>query len=121
MSTRTAEPTRLLPQQTRLIHAHDGMRLRVLRGRIWLTQPLVAQDLFLVPGDSVDLRQDWVVVGADAEPRPAPGAPEPLCEYLLEPLVPVVQRAPRRWPLASLARLRRWWQQRGTRTAGAMQ
>lgn len=118
MSTRTAEPTRLLPQQTRLIHAADGMRLRVLRGRVWLTQPHMAQDLFLVPGDSVDLRQDWVVVGADAEPRPAQGEALPTCEYLLEPLVPVRQRPPRRWPLP-LGRLRRWWQQLGARTAGA--
>lgn len=62
--------TRLLPRQIRLIHAKEGLRLRVVSGRLWLTQPHAAQDLFLRPGDCIDLRQDWVVIGADAEPRP---------------------------------------------------
>ncbi len=85
MHTTQPAPTRLLPQQTRVIHASDGLRLRVIRGRVWLTQPHVAQDLFLGPGSVVDLLQDWIVVGADAEP--ADTRPELYSEYLLTPLV----------------------------------
>jgi hypothetical protein len=85
MHTTQPIPTRLLPQQTRVINAHDGMRMRVICGRIWLTQPHVAQDLFLGPGSVIDLRQDWIVVGADAEP--AGTRPELYSEYLLTPLV----------------------------------
>ena len=85
MYTNQPAPTRLLPQQTRLIHASAGMRLRVISGRIWLTQPNVAQDLFLGPGSVIDLQQDWVVVGADAEP--AGTRPELYSEYVLNPLV----------------------------------
>lgn len=79
------QPTRLFPLQTRVIHADGGLRLRVLRGRLWLTQPHVAQDLFLGPGSVIDLLQDWVVIGADAEP--AGTRPEFYSEYLLTPLV----------------------------------
>ena len=85
MHTTQPAPTRLLPQQTRVINASTGMRLRVVSGRIWLTQPHVAQDLFLGPGSVVDLMQDWVVVGADAEP--AGTRPELYSEYVLTPLV----------------------------------
>jgi Protein of unknown function (DUF2917) len=81
----TPQPTRLFPLQTRLIHASAGMRLRVVSGRLWLTQPNVAQDLFLGPGSVIDLLQDWVVIGADAEPA---GTHKDLySEYLLVPLV----------------------------------
>lgn len=92
------QPTRLLSQQTRLIHASAGMRLRVVRGRLWLTQPFAAQDLFLGPGDLIDLRQDWVVIGADAEPRPVEGATPLYSEYVLEPLTPGRSRP--RWRVA---------------------
>lgn len=85
MHTQLPAPTRLLPQQTRVIHASAGMRLRVVSGRVWLTQPHVAQDLFLGPGSVVDLLQDWIVVGADAEP--AGTRPELYSEYQLTPLV----------------------------------
>ena len=81
MHPTTAQPTRLLPRQTRLIHASTGLRLRVVSGRLWLTQPNVAQDLFLGPGATIDLLQDWVVIGADAEPGPGHS------EYLVTPLV----------------------------------
>ncbi|AOW13016.1 hypothetical protein LPB72_18815 [Hydrogenophaga crassostreae] len=64
-----APTTRLLPRQTRLIHASEGLRIRVVTGRLWLTQPGAAQDLFLGPGEAVDLLQDWVLVEADASPR----------------------------------------------------
>lgn len=78
-------PTRLFPLQTRLIHASEGMRLHVVSGRLWLTQPHVAQDLFLGPGSVVDLMQDWVVIGADAEPSNTPQSH--YSEYRLTPLV----------------------------------
>ena len=80
-------PTRLLPQQTRLIHAKEGVRLRVVAGHLWLTQPNVAQDLFLGPGDSVDLKQDWVVVGADGAVRGAGPVETSYSAYELQPLV----------------------------------
>jgi hypothetical protein len=87
MHPTTAQPTRLLPRQTRVIHASQGLRLRVVSGRLWLTQPNAAQDLFLGPGAVVDLLQDWVVIGADAEPRPRYAAPEIYSEYQLVSLV----------------------------------
>ena len=85
MPQTTPPPTRLLPPQTRVIHASEGMRLRVVAGRLWLTQPNVAQDLFLGPGDVVDLMQDWVVIGADA----GNGSTDPAAysAYELRPLV----------------------------------
>lgn len=86
------QPTRLFPLQTRVIHASAGMRLRVVSGRLWLTQPNMAQDLFLGPGAVVDLLQDWVVIGADAEPRPQNGGPEVYSEYQLVSLVPARPR-----------------------------
>ena len=92
MHPTTAQPTRLLPRQTRLIHASSGVRLRVVSGRFWLTQPNVAQDLFLGPGASIDLLQDWVVIGADAEPRPQHGGPAVYSEYQLVSLVPARPR-----------------------------
>ena len=85
---RTPAPaTRLFPRQTRLIHAREGLRLRVVSGRLWLTQPNAAQDLFLHPGDCIDLLQDWVVIGADAEPRSAEQSQERYSAYELHPLV----------------------------------
>lgn len=96
MHITNAQSTRLLPRQTRLIHASEGMRLRVVSGRIWLTQPNAAQDLFLGPGSVVDLLQDWVVVGADAEPRSPVGSPDPYSEYQLVPLAQPASR-PAAW------------------------
>lgn len=92
MHTTAPSTTRLLPLQTRVIHCEEGMRLRVVSGRLWLTQPHAAQDLFLGPGDIVDLLQDWVVIGADAQPAPAAGA-EPV--YSVYQLTPQGAQAPR--------------------------
>lgn len=105
-------PTRLFPLQTRVIHASAGMRLRVVSGRLWLTQPNMAQDLFLGPGAVVDLLQDWVVIGADAEPRPQGGAPEVYSEYQLVALVPARPRPP------ILVALQGMWAALGRRLGG---
>lgn len=78
--------TRLLPQQTRVIHASEGLRLRVVAGRLWLTQPNALQDLILGPGDVVVLVQDWVVVGADVEPGGQSANQLFSCAYELQPL-----------------------------------
>lgn len=77
-------PTRLLPGQARTLHAGQGMRLQVLGGRLWLTQPGASQDVFLTAGDALELTQDWVVIEADA----MPDAPRQLAhaEYLLRSL-----------------------------------
>lgn len=103
MHPTTAQPTRLLPRQTRLIHASTGVRLRLVSGRLWLTQPNAAQDLFLGPGATIDLLQDWVVIGADAEPGGLPGPCH--SEYLLTPLVESARR--RDWRAAVCRALRR--------------
>lgn len=99
MHPTTAQPTRLLSRQTRLIHASDGVRLRVVSGRLWLTQPNVAQDLFLGPGATIDLLQDWVVIGADVEPAATPS--HLYSEYVL---IPLVEPVPTR-----LERLKKSW------------
>jgi hypothetical protein len=88
MSFSAAPSTRLLPRQTRVIHAQGGVRLRVVSGRLWLTQPNAAQDLFLGPGDVVDLLQDWVVIGADVQPdRRSAGGNDTYSEFQVQPMV----------------------------------
>ena len=117
MHPTTAQTTRLLPRQTRMIDASAGMRLRVVSGHFWLTQPNAAQDLFLGPGASVDLLQDWILIGADAGPRPSEDAPTCYSEYLLTPLV---EPAPRRgWSLTVWRALRRWVRQAAAATRSA--
>jgi hypothetical protein len=101
MYPNTIEPTRLLPRQTRLIHASEGMRLQVVKGRFWLTQPNATQDFFLGPGDTIDLLQDWVLISADTELKSSMESFDNYSAYLL---VPLVQRAP--WP-ATWALMRR--------------
>ncbi|MEZ5703547.1 MAG: DUF2917 domain-containing protein [Burkholderiaceae bacterium] len=108
---RVSAPTRLLPQQTRLIHAKEGVRLRVVAGHLWLTQPNVAQDLFLGPGDSVDLKQDWVVVGADGAVRVGELMEASYSAYELQPLVALAPSA-RRFSL--MQALRAWVRGRPT-------
>lgn len=95
MSFSAVPSTRLLPRQTRVIHAQGGVRLRVVSGRLWLTQPNAAQDLFLGPGDVIDLLQDWVVIGADVQPdcRSAGGS-EAYSEFQVQPLVISVPASP---------------------------
>lgn len=106
MQTRPS-PTRLFPHQTRVIHAAEGMRIQVVRGHLWITQPNDAHDLFLGPGDCIDLMSDWVVIGADALPRQSNDLMSGLSEYVLHPLV-IGKTAPQHrsaWA-ASLAWLR---------------
>lgn len=94
-------PTRLLPRQTRVINASHGMRLRVISGRLWLTQPNAVQDLFLGPGDTIDLLQDGVVIGTDAAPA---AAPLDFCsEYRLTPLVEPSPSGFQRWRKSRIA------------------
>lgn len=113
----TAPTTRLLPLQTRVINASNGMRLRVVSGHFWLTQPNATQDLFLGPGACVDLRQDWVVIGADAGPRPPPDAPLCYSEYLLMPLAEVTPN--QSWSHAVWRALQRWARQASAATRSA--
>jgi hypothetical protein len=113
----TAQTTRLLPRQTRMIDASAGMRLRVVSGHFWLTQPNAAQDLFLGPGASIDLLQDWILIGADAGPRPAADAPSCYSEYLLMPLVEPLPR--QGWSVAVWRAWRRWARQAAAATRNA--
>lgn len=87
-------PTLHLPaNQTRVIHAaRHGVRLKVVAGRLWLTQPHARQDLMLRAGEEVDLLQDGVVIGTDAEPLVSAAQP-PGCEYQLRPMPALVRPA----------------------------
>jgi len=75
--------TRLLPRQTRVIHASEGLTIQVLQGRLWLTRPGDQTDRFLREGESLELTQDWVVVQADAAPNASHGQPEHVMTYRL--------------------------------------
>lgn len=93
MTRFTAQPTRLLPRQIRVIHASEGVCLHAVSGRLWVTQPNAKQDLFLAAGDSVELWQNGVVIEADA----GPGS---VGSYVLSPLPAGAE--PRSWLLPSL-------------------
>lgn len=111
--------TRLLPRQTRVIHASAGLTLEVLQGRLWLTRPGDLADRFLNAGDRLELTQDWVVIEADAGPLAVQGQPAFATAYRLrhhtQPVSPpaTVSRpdgsawrhwlGPVRWPLTRLA------------------
>lgn len=99
-----AESTRLQARQNHVIHASTGRRLRVLSGRIWLTQPNATQDVFLGPGDTIELLQDGVVIGAEAMPWWLGDCPGLGAEYQLFALV---EPGPRWVALAWLRRLPR--------------
>jgi hypothetical protein len=102
----------------RMINASHGMRLRVVSGHFWLTQPNASQDLFLGPGASIELLQDGVLIGADAGPRPSADAAPCYSEYLLMPLVaPVPHRG---WSLAIWRALQRWVRQAAAATRSAL-
>lgn len=77
-------PTTLRPGQIRIINASEGFTLKVLQGRMWVTQPNDPCDHFLAPGTELALTQNQVVV----EPDHAVGGGQ-VCEvrYVLLPTV----------------------------------
>ena len=93
--------TRLLPRQTRVIHASEGLTIQVLQGRLWLTRPGDQTDRFLREGESLELTQDWVVVEADAAPSASHGQLEHAMTYRLVHTRHLVN--------ASEAVHHRWW------------
>jgi hypothetical protein len=58
----------LLPRQTRLINATEGMQLEVQSGCLWLTRPGDATDHFLVAGDRIALHENLVLLQSDRHP-----------------------------------------------------
>lgn len=58
-------PNHLPPGQVRTIDARGGITLRVLQGRLWLTQPGDAWDHFLETGATIHLTRAGVLVQAD--------------------------------------------------------
>jgi len=76
-------PHTLLPQQSRLINASEGIRLEVQSGCLWLTRPGDAVDRFLVAGSSIELHENHVLVQSDS-PRSTGGAQT--AHYRLTPL-----------------------------------
>jgi len=89
----------LMPQQSRMINATEGIRLEVRSGCLWLTRPGDAVDRFLVVGSTIDLHENQVLIQSDRHPEGLPAVP--VC-YVLVPLtVPIV-------PRRSLLPKRRW-------------
>jgi hypothetical protein len=78
----------LLPRQTRLINATEGMQLEVQSGCLWLTRPGDAVDRFLVAGSRIALHENGVLLQSDHQPgtRGLEAA-----RYRLTPLQPVGQ------------------------------
>ena len=62
----TPPPVKLMPQQSRLINATDGLRLEVRSGCVWLTRPGDAVDRFLVAGSEIDLHENLVLIQSDS-------------------------------------------------------
>jgi hypothetical protein len=58
----------LLPRQTRLINAAEGMQLEVHSGCLWLTRPGDPDDHFLVAGARMALHQNLVLIQSDRHP-----------------------------------------------------
>jgi len=86
----------LLPRQSRLINATEGLRLEVRSGCLWLTRPADSVDRFLVAGSVIELHENQVLIQSDR----CPGAPDvQAASYLLMPL-----RQPTAHPLLSWVR-----------------
>lgn len=66
--------------QPRMIDTRGVWLLRVLQGRVWLTQPGAWQDLFLDAGAGVELRQPGVLVQAEPVTPGARHEAQALCE-----------------------------------------
>lgn len=78
----------LLPRQSRLINATEGLRLEVHTGCLWLTRPGDAVDRFLVAGDSLELHENLVLVQSDRHPG---SSQLQAASYSLRPLQPARQ------------------------------
>jgi hypothetical protein len=83
-------PHVLLPRQSRLINASEGLTLEVTSGCLWLTRPGDSVDRFIVAGASIELHENLVLIQPDA--LGGTGRPNPV-HYHLKPLkepVPIV-------------------------------
>lgn len=58
----------LLPRQTRLINASEGLQFEVQSGCLWLTQPGDPVDHFLVAGERIALHEKLVLIESDRHP-----------------------------------------------------
>lgn len=65
---KAAHTLTLLPQQTRVINAAEGMQLEVQSGCLWLTRPGDPADHFLVAGERIALQQNLVLIQSDRHP-----------------------------------------------------
>ena len=64
----TAHSLTLMPRQTRLINASEGMLLEVQSGCLWLTRPGDTEDHFLVAGARMALHGTLVLIQSDRHP-----------------------------------------------------
>jgi hypothetical protein len=64
--TPSTAPHTLLPTQSRLINASEGLHLKVQSGCLWLTRPGDSVDRFLVAGCSIELHENHVLVQSDS-------------------------------------------------------
>lgn len=64
--------TTLRPGQARVINASEGLTIRVLQGRMWVTRPDDRQDHFLTAGQDMPLTGPMVVVEPDFPLKPGP-------------------------------------------------
>lgn len=79
-----AQATTLRPGQIRVINASEGLTLKVLQGRMWVTRPNDPRDHFLAPGAELALTQNQVVVEPD---HPLGGGQVSEVRYVLLPMV----------------------------------
>lgn len=99
----TPQPFFLLPRQTRMINASEGLRLQVLEGCLWLTRPGDATDRFLTAGSCIELHEDLVLIESDWSPTQTPVH---AAHYRLLPLSEAAHATYR--PRKALAGLLRW-------------
>ena len=98
----------LLPQQTRMFNAGEGLHLEVLEGCLWLTRPGDEWDRFLNAGSGIALTQDRVLIQC------VPGTASSTCVaacYRLVPLAVLARTAvPPRSHSFQWSRVLRWLQ-----------
>lgn len=85
MSNTPLPPSSLRSGQLRVVNASEGLTLRVLQGRLWVTVPNDRCDHFIAQGAELRLNTPGVVLEADS-----PAGPGPVCEvrYTLAPAHP---------------------------------